>query len=80
MARQKTYYAEVENATLTIRAYNKEEATEAVKDAGYVPIRVVSSESYHICKYCGRIEKGINKDVLCKECREIFGHDLYSEL
>ena len=34
----------------------------------------------HQCKYCGEFTKGTDEDVLCKGCREIFGHTLYSEL
>lgn len=36
--------------------------------------------SKHICKYCGNIVEGEYEDLLCDECREIFGHSLYSEL
>lgn len=34
----------------------------------------------HICKYCGGIAEGTYQDLLCEECRECFGHSLYSEL
>lgn len=34
----------------------------------------------HICKYCGYIAEGTYDELLCKECREIFGHSLFSEL
>lgn len=34
----------------------------------------------HVCKYCGNIVEGEYEDLLCDECREIFGHSLYSEL
>ena len=34
----------------------------------------------HECKYCGEIANGTDTDVLCEDCREIFGHTLYSEL
>ena len=34
----------------------------------------------HVCKYCGGIAEGTYKDLLCEECRECFGHALYSEL
>jgi len=32
------------------------------------------------CKYCGSPNGSLDKDVLCKECRETFGHSFYSEL
>ena len=34
----------------------------------------------HICKYCGGIAKGDCEDLLCDDCRMLFGHTLYSEL
>jgi len=34
----------------------------------------------HSCKYCGGIAEGTHEDLLCSECRETFGHALYSEL
>ena len=34
----------------------------------------------HICKYCFRVAEGTYDDLLCEECRECFGHALYSEL
>lgn len=34
----------------------------------------------HICKYCGGIAKGTYEDLLCEDCRMLFGHTLYSEL
>ena len=37
-------------------------------------------EGKHICKYCGEIADGVDEDVLCKECRSLFGHAFYSEL
>ena len=34
----------------------------------------------HLCKYCGEIAEGTFEDLLCADCRETFGHSLYSEL
>lgn len=34
----------------------------------------------HACKYCGQIAEGTHKDLLCSDCREIFGHTMFSEL
>ena len=34
----------------------------------------------HKCKYCGQETEGDDKDLLCPECREAFGHTFYSEL
>lgn len=32
------------------------------------------------CKYCGGLSGSLDPDVLCKDCRETFGHSFYSEL
>lgn len=42
--------------------------------------KYVVAKGHHICKYCGGIADGTTKDVLCGDCRETFGHYLYSEL
>ena len=34
----------------------------------------------HNCKYCGQLVEGSYEDLLCGDCRESFGHSLYSEL
>lgn len=34
----------------------------------------------HSCKYCGQIAEGTHSDLLCEDCRETFGHALFSEL
>lgn len=34
----------------------------------------------HSCRYCGGIAEGTHSDLLCKDCREDFGHALFSEL
>lgn len=41
-------------------------------DEYYTPI--------HECKYCGTVTKGADEDVLCEDCRMIFGHTFFSEL
>ena len=43
-------------------------------------IAVHDANTHHICKYCGGVAKGIDEDVLCEECRYVFGHAFYSEL
>lgn len=34
----------------------------------------------HSCKYCGAIADGTFEDLLCGDCRQTFGHSLFSEL
>lgn len=43
-------------------------------------IAVHDANTHHICKYCGGVAKGIDEDILCEECRDVFGHAFYSEL
>lgn len=43
-------------------------------------VKIVPVKGHHICKYCGHIAEGTNKDILCDDCKRIFGHYLYSEL
>jgi len=42
--------------------------------------KVVDAKTHHICKYCGGLAKGKDDDVLCSDCRELFGHAFFSEL
>ncbi len=32
------------------------------------------------CKYCGNPNNSKEEDLLCGECKEVFGNSLYSEL
>jgi len=43
-------------------------------------IQIAEAKDRHFCKYCGTVAEGANKDVLCSECHDLFGHNLYSEL
>lgn len=43
-------------------------------------IRMVSDRDHHICRYCKGIADGRHADLLCDNCRQTFGHALYSEL
>ena len=40
----------------------------------------VSLIDSHKCKYCGARARGSDEDLLCDNCRELFGHTYYSEL
>lgn len=46
---------------------------------GYLQI-VVTKENYRLCKYCGNEHETKDANLLCPECRQTFGHTLYSEL
>lgn len=70
-----------EDYTITIKtACGEEFARERLERDGYVVESIVSAESHHVCKYCGGIAEGAYEDLLCADCRELFGHSLYSEL
>lgn len=35
---------------------------------------------HHLCGYCGELTVGANEDILCSDCKSVFGHTRYSEL
>ena len=35
---------------------------------------------FRACPYCYALAEGTQKDLLCGDCRELFGHSLISEL
>lgn len=37
-------------------------------------------DGVNYCKYCGSPTDSVDEDVLCEECRDLFGHTFYSEL
>ena len=63
-------------ASAILESINKEHNTDFTVDNS----TLINITSKHICKYCGNIVEGEYEDLLCDECREIFGHSLYSDL
>lgn len=57
-----------------------EEAKLHLEKVGYKVQKIVYAKDHHICKYCNRIAEGSYEDLLCEDCKYIFGHSLYSEL
>ena len=57
----------------------KNKCTKLVKENEVIK-HVYDARYFHVCRYCGQIAIGANSDVLCKECRELFGHSYFSEL
>lgn len=43
-------------------------------------IKIVPAKGNHLCRYCMGIAEGSNKDLLCDDCKELFGHTLFTEL
>ena len=56
-----------------LRIYQKQYPNEGIT-------KVYDGNNHHICKFCGGIAKGIDEDILCSKCRELFGHAFFSEL
>ena len=47
---------------------------------GIIISKIVLAKGHHICKYCKGIADGSYADLLCDDCKRIFGHSLFSEL
>jgi len=54
---------------------NRKESGEKIGD-----VVIIESTKEHFCQYCGQVAEGKDKNVLCQECRELFGHAFFSEL
>ena len=57
-----------------------EEIVNNMLKEGSMITKIVPSKGNHWCKYCGAIAYGSQKDALCGDCQERFGHYLYNEL
>lgn len=76
----KKYYVQTADCVQEVMAAAMPTADELAKLIdGYIEM-IVPAKGHHICKYCQSIADGSDKDVLCKDCRDLFGHYLYSEL
>lgn len=47
---------------------------------GFKVLQIEYQRGHHLCPYCGSIAKGTDKDILCEDCRETFGHYSIEEL
>lgn len=63
-----------------VSATNKEEAKAYLKKEGNKVLKIAPKKGNHLCMYCGSIAEGTQKDILCEECRSIFGHYSFYEL
>ena len=55
------------------------------KEKGTEQLTIDNAEFYdlskfHLCHYCGAVAVGTYEDLLCCDCRQTFGHALFSEL
>ena len=78
------YFVDLEKGgkcyTLDNQGNSKKEIMDFAKKEGYTVTKIVPASKNHRCKYCNGITDGVNDDLLCMDCREVFGHALYSEL
>lgn len=49
-------------------------------DEGDVVTGVYDGNLFHVCKYCGKVALGQNQNILCRDCKQLFGHTYFSEL
>ncbi len=61
-------------------AADEKDLLKQLKSDGITPGKFVTKKGNHICMYCQGIAEGTQKDILCSECRETFGHYSYNEL
>lgn len=66
----------------TYETYGKsrEDVKRKFRSEGINVVQIIEARGRHICKYCGNVVDGTDKNVLCCECSDEFGHYLYSEL
>ena len=55
---------------------NKQDGTDYI----ITDTEIINITGKHICQYCGEVVEGEYEDLLCEDCRMLFGHSLYSEL
>lgn len=60
--------------------FNEENCRKYFNQKGVEVIKIATKKNHHICKYCGQITDGEMENLLCDECREIFGHTFFNEL
>ena len=65
---------------LMVDSPNKDTAVNELTNLGWGIMKIIEESKAHLCKYCGEIVEGTDSDILCDDCRELFGHVFYSEL
>lgn len=81
-----TFYAHVNKdgkdttEEVTGKNITLKDAKAYLEKQGYTVEKIVNAKNHHLCKYCHSIAEGTYDDLLCEECRDVFGHTLYSEL
>lgn len=77
----KRYYAVDEEQAIELVAQNYSAAKAIAIQYGLKgDIQIEPVKGHHLCPYCGNIDDHEDEDLLCADCREMFGHAFYSEL
>lgn len=75
------FYAECKSGVIfQVEAVSSEEAEKRITEDGEEVVRVVPIKEHHICPYCNGLADGFDSDMLCEECRMLFGHTYIDEL
>lgn len=62
------------------RAGSEDAFKKGLTAAGFTINKITPARGHHLCKYCYGIAEGSDKNMLCDNCRNVFGHTFYSEL
>lgn len=61
--------------------YNKDLPSPEREVVKCIFVKEVEKGNWHWCQYCDELVEGSNdEDILCNECRMIFGHTRFSQL
>ncbi len=69
-----------DRVTMEASYFDAETCEKSMASDGYKIARIVPARGHHICMYCNGIADGAQKDILCDDCRDMFGHYSYYEL
>jgi len=59
---------------------SEDECRKDFENEGIKIIKIATKRNHHRCKYCYGIANGKETNLLCDECRRMFGHIYYDEL
>ncbi|WP_342982144.1 hypothetical protein [Ruminococcus sp. 2227st1_E6_2227SCRN_220401] len=61
-------------------ADSEESIRKSLEKDGVKIVKMVPAKGHHRCRYCSSIAEGSDSNLLCDDCRELFGHSFYSDL
>jgi len=77
------YYIQTEEHVYesgNVRKDELESIRKVLESKGEKILVIAPVKGHHLCRYCGSLAEGDFEDLLCKDCRECFGHSLFTEL